>query len=104
MHVAPSDFVLHSLSLIYTIYIILYRIIRNIQHYTMRQEFWPRMHVAPSDFMALTRGGELCDERGQLGLAEFEQAMRKLELMIEREEKKDRNPELAGGTDGSADV
>jgi hypothetical protein len=32
--------------------------------------------VAPSDFMALTLGGELCDDEGQLGPAEFEQAMR----------------------------
>jgi hypothetical protein len=32
--------------------------------------------VAPSDFMALTQGGKLCDDQGELGLAEFEQAMR----------------------------
>jgi hypothetical protein len=40
------------------------------------QDFQPRIHVAPSDYMALTRGGKLCDDRGQLGLKEFEQAMR----------------------------
>ena len=32
--------------------------------------------MAPSDFVAFTRGGALCDARGQLGLAEFELAMR----------------------------
>ena len=37
---------------------------------------------------------------GGLVNREFEQAMRKLELMIEQEEKKDKKPEPAGGTDG----
>ena len=32
--------------------------------------------MAPSDFVAFTRGGTLCDRKGQLGLAEFELAMR----------------------------
>jgi hypothetical protein len=40
------------------------------------QDFTPRIHVAPSDFVAFTRGGKLCDRRGQLGSAEFEVAMR----------------------------
>ncbi len=40
------------------------------------QDFWPRMHVAPSDFVALTRGGTLCDDKDRLGAAEFELAMR----------------------------
>jgi hypothetical protein len=34
------------------------------------------MHVAPSDFVALTRGGALCDSKDRLGAAEFELAMR----------------------------
>jgi hypothetical protein len=34
------------------------------------------MHVASSDFMALTRGGALCDAEDRLGPAEFELAMR----------------------------
>ena len=34
------------------------------------------MHVAPSDFVALTRGGTLCDATDRLGAAEFELAMR----------------------------
>jgi hypothetical protein len=34
------------------------------------------MHVAPSDFVALTRGGALCDAKDRLGAAEFELAMR----------------------------
>jgi hypothetical protein len=34
------------------------------------------MHVAPSDFVALTRGGALCDTKDRLGAAEFELAMR----------------------------
>ena len=40
------------------------------------QNFWPRIHVAPSDYMALTRGGELCNAEGHLGPDEFEAAMR----------------------------
>jgi hypothetical protein len=34
------------------------------------------MHVAPSDFVALTRGGTLCDAKDRLGAAEFELAIR----------------------------
>ena len=34
------------------------------------------MHVAPSDFVAFTRGGALCDDADRLGPAEFELAMR----------------------------
>ena len=53
---------------------------------------------------AMTEFNIIMNGHGGLVNREFEQSMRKLELMIEREEKKDRNPELAGGTDGSADV
>ncbi len=34
------------------------------------------MHVAPSDFVALTRGGALCDAEARLGAAEFALAIR----------------------------
>ncbi len=34
------------------------------------------MYVAPSDFMALTHGGVLCDAKDRLGVTEFELAMR----------------------------
>jgi hypothetical protein len=37
-----------------------------------RQEFKPRIHVSPADFLIITENGALCDVRGQLGLAEFE--------------------------------
>ena len=42
-----------------------------------RQDFTPRVHVTASDFASITKNGELCDETGQLGPAEFEDVMRK---------------------------
>jgi hypothetical protein len=46
------------------------------------QNFSPRIHMAPSDFVAFTRGGSLCDERGQLGEVQFELAMREQILLF----------------------
>ncbi len=42
----------------------------------MAQDFWPRIYMAPSDFVALTHGGALCDGKDRLGATEFEVAMR----------------------------
>ena len=42
----------------------------------LMQDFWPRVYVAPSDFVALTHGGALCDDMDRLGATEFELAMR----------------------------
>jgi hypothetical protein len=36
------------------------------------QDFTPRIHISPADFAVITNNGAMCDERGQLGLKEFE--------------------------------
>ena len=36
------------------------------------QDFTPRIHISPADFAVITNNGAMCDERGQLGLREFE--------------------------------
>ena len=41
-----------------------------------------RIHIATSDYVAFTRGGTLCDERGQLGVVQFELAMREQILLF----------------------
>ena len=41
-----------------------------------RQDFTPHIHMAESDFMAITRNGALCDDTGGLGPVEFEAVMR----------------------------
>jgi hypothetical protein len=46
------------------------------------QNFSPRIHIAPSDYVAFTRGGTLCDEKGQLGVVQFELAMREQILLF----------------------
>jgi hypothetical protein len=45
------------------------------------QNFTPRIHIAPSDFVAFTHGGSLCDGKGQLGVIQFELAMREQILL-----------------------
>jgi hypothetical protein len=41
------------------------------------QDYTPRIHMTELDFASITSNGLLCDERGMLGPAEFEAAMRK---------------------------
>ena len=40
------------------------------------QDFSPRIFVSDSDFIAMTRDGQLCNPAGRLGPAEFERMMR----------------------------
>ena len=40
------------------------------------QPFQPKLHLTDSDFVSITRNGELCDEEGGLGPHEFDQVMR----------------------------
>ena len=50
---------------------------RGDVHSVSSQDIVPRIHMSASDFASITEDGELCDERGQLGPAEFENVMRK---------------------------
>ena len=36
------------------------------------QDFKPRIHISPTDFLVITENGTLCDAGGQLGPADFE--------------------------------
>ena len=42
-----------------------------------RQDFHPRIYLTDSDFASITLDGKLCDAKGQLGLREFEDVMRR---------------------------
>ena len=41
------------------------------------QDFKPHIHLAESDFAAITADGSLCGNDGSLGPKEFEEAMRR---------------------------
>ena len=50
------------------------------------QDFKPRIHLSESDYAVLTQGGALCDENGNLGPEQFEEALRnQMKLYMQRQ-------------------